>query len=452
MFELPLSIDSATFETRNLYISYPPGCVLPIFLISKLLNIEPNAHILMSYNLFNQLACSLILTLMSFKLTRITWLAILTGSAYLLWPSTLYWQQNVFFSDQAIILPFLIVWYCEFSENKWAKKLQLFFIFYGALTDWFFVSVVSIIVIFRFFNFKYDFKKTFKSILPILIIVAIAALLFLAQIYSLNGFSKIYQKFLDRTAISTEGSEKAGVFWKQFWLGYLSKQFGYIALLFFVGGFITVFTFFKKNQIFQVIGFIACSILLHSFLLRNHTAVHDFSALKFASFISLIPILYPFFKENWKRPILFFVSFLFIANLALSHWRWHKMFVMNYSNYYPEKILVKEHTEFQDMVFNPHISESTQPWRSMKVLKQVNDFHQIQPISGARINLLIIRRPHCQDFFDKFSEYANKESITFFTNSRQSRLYQFSIQDLEKMKLTFSADQKFCQYLTDEIF
>lgn len=455
MFEFPASIEFPTLADRSLYISYPPGTVIPFYFLCKLLNQEPSGPILMAFNLFNHFACAWILGFFTLKMTKKLWLAIFCGALYLLWPSTLYWQQNVFFSDQAIILPFLIVWFCEFfseQKTKFLFWLQLTAIFYGALTDWFFVSVVVILCIHRYLKIK-NVKQWLKNIAPILSVCIFAAILFLTQLYLLGGFEKIYQKFLDRTAISDHGKENAKIFWKDFWLNYLGKQYGYGALIFFLTIFFFAFKELWRNKIISAVGFLSFTILLHSFLLRNHTAVHDFSALKFAPVISLFPLFWFLMKEQVKRGIFLGVTILFILNVGFAHSRWHKMFVRPYSNFLPEMEMIKATATYADMIYTPHTSIMSQPWRSMKLIRRIKNFSDIDGlVPGARINLLLIRLKSCEEFFDDFSSYASQNGIQFNENARGSRLYIMSRETYHEVLKTSFKDRKMCKLVSDEIY
>lgn len=455
MFEFPASIEFPTLAQRSLYISYPPGAVLPLFVISKILNTEPNGSILMAYNLMNHFLCAWILGFLALRISKKLWVSLFCAGSYLLWPSTLYWQQNVFFSDQAIILPFLIVWICEFDQSQKGKllgALQFFAIFYGVLTDWFFVSVVIILLFHRYQKVK-NLKRWIQENYPIVLTCLFAATLFLSQLYLLGGFEKIYQKFLDRTAMSEHGKTHASSFWKDFWLGYLGKQYGYASLLFFLTLIILAFKQLFKEKTIGYFSFISFSILLHTFLLRNHSAVHDFSVLKFAPLISLFPLVWYELKTKLSKKIFITGIVLFSLNLTYAHSRWHKMFVRPYSNYLPEMEMIKATSTFADMVFTPHTSIMSQPWRSMKLIRQISTLSDVGGlVPQARVNLLLIRLKSCEEFFDDFSNYCQSNGISFNENTRGSRVYIMTQEQFRELLKTEFRDRKICKIVTDDIY
>jgi len=65
-FENPNSVEFPTLESRVFYFSYPPGALIPIYLISKLIAQEPNPALVMAYNLSNHFFITLFLSLTIF--------------------------------------------------------------------------------------------------------------------------------------------------------------------------------------------------------------------------------------------------------------------------------------------------------------------------------------------------------------------------------------------------
>jgi hypothetical protein len=66
MIENPKSVEFPTLLSREPYTSYPPGAILPIYIISKLRRHEPTPSLLMKYNLLNHLFIAFFLSLIIF--------------------------------------------------------------------------------------------------------------------------------------------------------------------------------------------------------------------------------------------------------------------------------------------------------------------------------------------------------------------------------------------------
>lgn len=66
MLENPESPEFPTFDSRVPYVSYPPGTVIPIYLIGLVSRHEPGISMVMEYNLLNQWLISIILALIVF--------------------------------------------------------------------------------------------------------------------------------------------------------------------------------------------------------------------------------------------------------------------------------------------------------------------------------------------------------------------------------------------------
>ncbi|MBU2524949.1 hypothetical protein KKG71_07185, partial [Patescibacteria group bacterium] len=127
MYENPKSIESPA--KRGIYASYPPGAIIPIYAISKIINKEPTPAMVMSYNLANQFFITLLLIATVFIFLRrlglplfYTFLfSLIPLATELFLPAPMYWHQNVFFSDQAVILPFIFFIFLEILRDGLKK-------------------------------------------------------------------------------------------------------------------------------------------------------------------------------------------------------------------------------------------------------------------------------------------------------------------------------------------
>lgn len=325
MFENPKSIEFPDTNSREIYLSYPPGTLIPVYIIAQILNMEPNADLVMGFNLANHFFIAFLLGLTCFIFLRKLKLSFIYSSIIsiipilieLLMPGPLYWHQNVFFSDQAIILPFTVLLFLEVLRDGVANKkylitidiIQKLLIFYGVLTDWLFIFIVLILYFKKIFNkefgknFKIFFKKTAFFFAPLLV----ALTLYFAQIIYYNNWSQVINKFLFRTSISETGKSylETSLFYK-FWFIWVKNQYGRIGTILIWSTILALFTFFiiiiyrffkrKKNidsiiiKITSISSIIVLPCLIQIHIFSNHTFIHSFSALKFCLSLSLLPL------------------------------------------------------------------------------------------------------------------------------------------------------------------
>ncbi|QUV81622.1 hypothetical protein J8C01_10435 [Chloracidobacterium sp. D] len=112
----PRSVEFPTLLSRNPYVSYPPGFVLTAYAYSLVSEGAPTVSSLMSWNLINHglIAVALgslsllILRRLGFDRGTATLLAAVPPTLELLLPGPLYWHQNVYFADQAVLLPYVL--------------------------------------------------------------------------------------------------------------------------------------------------------------------------------------------------------------------------------------------------------------------------------------------------------------------------------------------------------
>lgn len=443
MIENPRSIEFPNLLSREPYPSYPPGVVLPVYLISKIINQEPNPSILMGYNLINHFLISFFIALLVFVfLSRnlgydlnISFLfAIIPIFLELLWPAPLYWHQNVFFSDQAVILPFVLMVFLEIlrydsskTNLKYISALQGFLIFFGFLTDWFFVFITASIFIKRIFtseiqlNHKIPFidrkfiKKSFVFFCPGLL----AMILFVIQLELLGVLWELPSKFLMRTGVTPPpGSEN--VF--DLFIGFIGNGYGQIAeiILLITTYLLVIFSLFylykklKNNQtetsiklkirkILCLLWIVYLPTFTQFFFLKSHSIFHDFSVLKFSfpiaiSFV-LMPILFCMlfldfrkikFESKTTRKFLIMsliVSFLLMSFSVVQNNSDRLRFFdsgpsysqMGYSSLGNS---IKENMKYNDVVFSPDFEITENPpqalFYSMKRVYKVNSTDDIK--------------------------------------------------------------------------
>lgn len=438
MYYLGKSIDAQTPEKRFVYDTYPPGAIIPIYLISVISRTPPNPAMVMGYNLFGHfwtaflLAAALFLTLRRIRFNYICsiLLSFVTAAIVLFMPQTMYYLQTVFFSDQAVILPFAALIFLEVARdlayNSKHKRildiLEWIVIFYGVFTDWLFVFVCVVLFVKRLINGQLG--KKFKDI--VFNTSRLAAPAFLAVfIYVLqlltNKSSRFLGVFLQRTGIK---DEQGWVNWfdAMVWGKYLQAGYGPWANLiiwtsFFAAVGLVLYALFalfmrtrfaaakedKKKYInenlicilnFLMLIVFPCFIQLYTF--KNHSAIHDFSVVKLSFILStcwvMLPVtLYIVIRDiarlSRKAVLNTFVACLVTAVVLVSAGGYMYFVTPTYRDMYPpstpelEKYgtFVRDNTDYYDVVFSADYSIT--PYHHQKLCWSLKQIRQIKSIS-----------------------------------------------------------------------
>lgn len=337
MLENPKSIEFKTLEDRLPYVSYPFGTILPIYLTSIFLKHPPDASMVMSFNLINHFLSSLILGLISYIFFRkykfnifiSLFFSLISMYLGIFLPGPFYIMQNIYFSDQAVMLPILLVIFFELIINLLQNKLkfvvkilQSIIILYGAAIDWFFYFVLSAIFLKRLFIDNQDRlgKKVVNNLY--LIVLSLLPILFLIwQIFKLNAFDTLMERFLIRTGLSGSEDSKKN-FLETFWWTHYRSFYGEIGFSIFwtslaiyisiIGtSFLRIRTFLNKNkELLFYISLLLILPLIQIYIFRDHSLVHNFSSLKFFPGLATVPfILLPLLFWALKKTVIDNISF-----------------------------------------------------------------------------------------------------------------------------------------------
>jgi len=407
MLENPRSIEFQSLKDREIYPSYPPGVVVPFYVIGKILNREPDPAILMGYNLANQLLIAVVLSLTAFIFLRFQKFSHLSSFVFaliplmleLLMPAPMYWHQNVVFSDQLIILPFVLFIFLEMLRGilknksfKVVKIIQPVIFFIGIFLDWFFVFVALFVFLKRLLNG--ELGKKFTEIIKNSFLFAIPALLAMSvfgyQLYVLDVFPALYQKFLFRAGINdfSKTYMSRTDFFKRFWVEHMSQNYsvfttwllwGALAVVILSLLYLATRYISKKHpsQHLKDLIFLASLFILPVFtkiyFLKQHSWDHDFTTLAFSPAIALIPlVLFPAgillvilkYKKNIKfsriSAVVSIISFI-LACLYISS------VFPKYKNQFPEPNLQYKiigdfliaNTTYSDVLFSPNFEISS---------------------------------------------------------------------------------------------
>lgn len=454
----PASIEFTNLSSRDPYMSYLPGCLIPIYIMGVLTGTEPNVSMVMSYNLCNHFCIAFLLSIMIFVFLRqikIDYLnsilfAIIPIFLELLLPGPLYWHQNVFFADQAVILPFVLYIFLEVIQDglkgKYEKVLcilQNIILFYGIFTDWLFVFIALTVYLKRIIEEKIKFNRNiklfFKESFKFWLIPVLAFIFYITQILFFNQLQDIINIFFLRSGFSEKGSQYImmgpSILRDHIVFGY--GEIGAYALCFtfvIVAALLWFISFEKilKNDVdlkIKRIGTLMAILLipcmLQVLIFRNHSIVHNFSVLKFAVSLATIPFvlgpisIYLILKSRIKIPdirlglskkskidfnllLIFLVVFAAVSfYLVDEHLDYTYRFPKNNHNYSVLGDSIQRNTQYSDIVFSPDFEISEIPPQqlsySMKRVYKINSIGDIggytKGISGYHIVVMFIDHP-----------------------------------------------------------
>ncbi|GHT53325.1 hypothetical protein FACS189446_0440 [Bacteroidia bacterium] len=441
MLEYPKSIEFNGFNDREPYISYPSGTIFPPYLMAKMLHKNEidlgfvKHFLAIKYFLDTFLVCLIFFGLLTYclKIRHIKWAALTSVVLSISWmclPINLYYERNVFFSDQCIITVvlfyILLEIYDEYFRSKALPIKSLYYILkfcvslFGAFTDYYFLFVIFIawlIKIVPLFKVKKGKIKSILSesgiyVLPVLIGLS----LFIIQILSvLNWWTILRGRYEERThsEYSTEHENPAIVF-HHFVSNYSSVGLLLCVILFIACLFLFVKSIKNKQpvnlRLFKILLLIFIPPILHVIVFTNHSAVHELSMEKFA-----LPFILIIFLSVWyifkripytKFPIFYplviicFAGLLGYINLSRYAGGFYNLSINeNYRSYEMEH-LIKDHIRYDDVYFsftdsivaNPPMSLSISD-KAVHKIEHSSDIAKLFPNldKNARI-LLVVRK------------------------------------------------------------
>lgn len=451
MLERPLAVDATVYMARLPYVSYPSGFVVPIYLLSLVGQTEPTVSLVMAYNLFNHWLISLLLGLTAYILVLgIGWrrrvalgFAAVPILLELLLPVSLYFHQNVWFSDQAVILPWTLVIFLEavsivWRRPAWLKVIQAMVIIWGLFSDptlFVFVLLVMLVIGVRRKGVGRS-DRTWELAFGAMALASLAAY-YWYTVWRTHSLTMLWHKFLVRTAIIDPIKGTDGVhlidFFNQFWGHWFLQDYGVFALFAIWASLLLVVSLScylviyrgvarELKSICQVAALVTLPPFLQVYVFRHHSIVHEFSVMKFALPLSLVvfvlaPIaVFLLLRETsvgvwpgrrwpgWQKraPI-----WLCLACLCLSaayackvHGRWRGFFPPPDNRIESIGNFVGRNTDYSDIAFSPDIEIGPYPTLelaySMKPVVKIDSFFgiwdQIRYLDGNyEINLLLLK-------------------------------------------------------------
>ncbi|HPO14855.1 MAG TPA: hypothetical protein PLI09_15545 [Candidatus Hydrogenedentes bacterium] len=442
MYWAPDSIET-DLESREPYVSFPPGSILPVYLLAKIRGHEPTIPMVMRYNLFNQCCVAVVLGLLAFAVARrmnfsrgvACIFAMIPPTLYIWFPVAFYEHEMGYFSDQAIILPFALYAFLEVLRtanvsSKRARRLgwiQGVIAFFGVLTDWLFIPVLFCAWLLRLF--RAEFGRKFWPILARSVLFAMPVLLaltlFTIQLHHLNGFNKISERFWMRTGLKEQkfqtktGRSETYPMWKnlvafpldsQFWKRHIKSGFGKLGkpvilccagMVLAMALLLAAFRFRGKSAppelllAAEISFFMLAPCLLYLHMFKEHSSfwLHSFTTLKFALPLAIIPLVTvpALVLRLFQRPWLHWMGAAAVLLLACG-WAWSldelrmRSFPDRQKDHIPIGNFIASHTAYEDVVFSPDYSIADRPPQSVayakKLVYKITDIQDIRNMVG----------------------------------------------------------------------
>src|SRR5215510_3299764 len=300
----PPSIEFPSLVSRHPYVSFPCGAQLPPFVLAKALgvNVTPGFFHIWGLVWHGIIGGLLIWGLLLFnandKEPERTLGAFLPGFLWLGTRGPLTFFPTLWFADHAVLLPFVLVGLVEVivahsllreRHRRWLTWSLPGLIFWGMYTDWLFLPLGAVILVYRLFRHR-DVRAIFPAFVrQVALPAALAITLFLLQLFWVLGphfVSALLERFLVRAMDTTGAFERHdALLWYVY--GHFVQAIGGLTIVLTVLALLWLCA--RPRAIpsllagFLVLLSVPSSLLL--LILRQHSAVHQFTLVKF-----MIPI------------------------------------------------------------------------------------------------------------------------------------------------------------------
>lgn len=328
MLELPNSIETNQVNTREPYISYPPGCIIPPYLFAKLMNKTSiglsfvkrmsKAEFLLDSILVGAILFGFLSRVLKSKNYFINvLLSVFMAVFWIMLPCNIYYLRNVYFSDQLVLtFVFLFILFEIYKDPVRQLKSRicrylynvLFFLIciYGVLVDYYFLFVIFVAFVCNIIGILFDrnIQKKWKPVLvrsiPYAAPVVIGLGLFFIQIVRIPNF---LQKLLFMAKFRMSDDQVVDINQQLYeHVRDAFTKYGFCLLIICTAAVFlligrSLYLHRKKQDdpvLYKMTAFsslIYFSPILQAAVLRSHSAVHEFSILKFGFPVIFAPIL-----------------------------------------------------------------------------------------------------------------------------------------------------------------
>ncbi|GAF69045.1 unnamed protein product, partial [marine sediment metagenome] len=229
MLERPASIEFRSLIDRYYYVSYPPGTILPVYLLKLALPHVETLTVVRAWSVANHLAMVLTLFILIHAAFRqqaprlAGLIAAITAAFYIFHAAPMYWHAMVFFTDQAIILPFTILLALEYfirvdngNRRGLLEGLQILLLFFATLTDWLAIPLAMALLLGRLMApiRTWSFRSATRDGIQIGSGPFVAVAIFLVNVVSVGLLDSLKRRFFFRTGLDNPDAQFTPDFWK----------------------------------------------------------------------------------------------------------------------------------------------------------------------------------------------------------------------------------------------
>ncbi len=337
-------VETPTLAERAQYVSFPPGAIVLLYSYAQILGQTATPALAQVLSLLLQCAVAVTLALLTYLLLmrfdlgrwRMCAMALVPGLAYCWLPAPYYEHAVGYFSDQAVILPWVTVVGLESLRASHSSSYRYVIVFavsfIGLMVDWLFLCVGVVLAATHLMclcstqQIESDKFKTGLRLIRAMLLVAapyLAALAAYALLLSLWGaWSTLVERatlrasegsaFFANVAVEAPGGASAVLAWlgldTVFWSGHFGGSYGvtgYLLVIVCFGLLLVTATgvLWRRWRAEPLPEGVAPALvasaglllppLLYYFLLPGHNNqfLHTFTALKWAVPLAVVPIV-----------------------------------------------------------------------------------------------------------------------------------------------------------------
>ena len=334
MYEYPDEIERAGLD-REPYVSYPNGTIVTVWALAA---ISGHSHIGISF--LKGIACLfyymdamlfagfVYLFLAGFKIKSVPFRSIASAvcaSCWLLQPVNVYYLANIFFADQYVtfwILAFLLVEYIDIRDPKLRSKIiKAVIIYCGCMVDYYFWIMTAIAWALDLVALIIRRSKAGKYLAALGLYAGPALLAVLSYYIQMSYTDNWFTLLTDRFKLRVSNEGEAGVsdsgiagimkFFKQAYCDDSKKRAILLALFVLITVILAVRYLIREKKLKDVFTDGRLRILLlgsmapvaQILVLKNHSGVHEFSMIKLAWCIAMMPIVLPLMYRQKEESI-----------------------------------------------------------------------------------------------------------------------------------------------------
>ncbi len=486
LFHTPRSIEAQTIDKRVYYGSYPPGAILPLYVMINVMSLfEPEIRqdrimqlrLIMAWNYAYHMLLTLVLCFIVYQTLRRSGCDALNATLMACTPAivqysnahSLFWFNLIYSFDQAVLLPCALYVLLEQARQErqftWKGEMaQALLVFYGTLTDWLFVFFALVVYVLRLAEGRIPRQSSWHFLrgsclffLP----ASVAVAFWLYQVRLFSSHSMLATKLITRMGLDiptfslwAEALLTAMFSWPELGYGVSGVALLYIAFYVAVrvrlqGKSITSSASYQAANCYLLL-YVPC--LAHMLFFVFHSWDHLLSSLKFSLPLSTLFALLPHMIVRINptralfhlkhRPVYVTTAIVLVAALSFGYARSRnatRFFSLPDSGFVSTGNFIRTHTRWQDVVFSRQPVAPVAPPQMQSLAGRVvhpvtnldHVYRRVQSIS-ADFTIKIFYYPHRgRHEIDRLAQFLAGQNLptTFVEDEQAGGLLAFDGRD-----------------------